>query len=114
MRREVTNFGTSVNHVEDVKYQLIISNRQLKSYLECNKVDDIRLLNLDDADGTLVTSCQDCSQQSMPLIDGQISEILRYNLRGQMIEGLFWSVAQLLYNQHFSNPISIKDHLDRA
>ena len=114
MNRELTNFGTSVNHAEDVKYKVSINNKQLRSYLDCNDIVGIEALNNSDSGGRMISSCQDCGHQSMTMINGQLEEIFRSNLMGQIIEGLSWNIAQLLYNQHFSNPVSLYDNPNRV
>lgn len=112
MTRRVTNMGTSINNVDNLKFKLKIYNRQSGSYLECNQVGDIEIMDHNPALGNVATSCTDCSHQTMPIIDGQIKEIIELSLNPQIIDGLSWNVAQLLYNQHFSNPISIYNNFN--
>lgn len=107
--RSATHFGNTISHVDGIHYKLVINNDQIDSYLECNKVKDVELLNPEEAVGTLITSCSDCGSQVIPLVETQIRELLKTKFNEQIRNKLFWDVNQLVYSHHFDSPISIDD-----
>lgn len=91
---------------------MTINNDQKESYLECNKVKDVELLNPDEAVGSLITSCGDCGSQVIPLVETQIRELIKTKFNDQIKNKLFWDVNQLVYSHHFDSPVSVHDELD--
>lgn len=104
----------SVNHGDDVRFKVYLTNKNLDSYMECNEVEKIEFISPSELSHNpkILTSCSDCSQSLLALINNQLRELFKSNLYGQLIENLHWHLSQLLTNQHFNGPIALKNNFD--
>lgn len=95
--------------MDGIQYKLNLDNNRMKSYLDCNSVKNVELLNPDESIGTLITSCIDCTPEVMPLVEVQIRELIKTKFNEEIKNKLFWDINQLVYSHHFEHPISIHD-----
>lgn len=112
MNKGVTYHGFSVNQCEDSKFKLSIRHGHLDSYLNCNSVGDVALINLNETADAVKSICPDCGQSLLPLIDAQVKELFKTRLNEQILDNLYWHVTQLVTSQHFTSPISLDSDLD--
>lgn len=112
LNKGVTYNGVTVNHCDDINYEISIKNRQSSSYMDCNTIENIELLTIDGLTSTLLTTCQDCSHSLIALINSQIRELIKNRFNDQIKDNLYWHATQLLFSQHFNGPISLKNDLD--
>lgn len=112
MTKGLTHSGVSVNHCYDVKFLISMSNKQANSYLECNTVQAIEQLGCNDSDILMHTSCDDCSHSLIELINSQLRDLIKPRLNSQIKDNLYWHLTQLLGNQHFGGPISLKNNFN--
>lgn len=110
VNKGLTYNGVSVNHAEGSKFLMSVENGQSSSYLNCNLIRNISSLFSDNnelEEIELQTTCQDCGYSLIKLINSQLSELIRSNLKSQLVENLYWHLAQLVTNQQFQSPTEI-------
>lgn len=112
MNRGVTHFGYSVNQNENSLFNVTLNLGQMNSYLKCNSISHLNQINLDDKESVIKSICQDCGPSILPLIDAQVRELLKTKLNESILENLYWNLAQLITNQHFTSPISLDNNLN--
>lgn len=113
MNKGITHHGVSVNHCDEVKFRVRLSNGHQDSYLDCNSVIEIqRLSDSHNYTPHLQSHCIDCSHPLLALINNQLRELIKLKLDEQIKENLYWDISQLITNQHFNGPIALEDNSD--
>jgi len=107
-----THHGVSVNDCEDVQYRVTIKNKYENSYLDCNTIDKIERLNVNDPEPIIHTTCQDCNYPLITMINGQLRELFKLRINEEIADNLYWHLTQLLSNHHFNSPTSLNYNSD--
>ena len=76
--------------------------------MDCNSIENIRLISPpEDHHGQLKTMCRDCKQPVISLVDNLIGEMIKSQFDDEIINNLYWHLAQMIGSQRFSEPISL-------
>lgn len=99
MNKGSTYNGYSINSCQGAKYKVAIKVK--KSYTECNTIDSIAEIRDEGDDAHIQTICNDCTQVMLTPIKSQIREFIKQEVSKQILDNLYWQLAQLVVNQHF-------------
>lgn len=98
-----------MNHRENVIANITIENKQAMSYKECPEISRIDLDPMDKRKARLITICNDCDQNEINLIEGQLWELVKMRFNDQLKDSFYWHLVQLVSTQHYSGYLSLDD-----
>lgn len=107
MTTGVNHYGVTINTRENVRYMIKVRPEQSDSFLDCNRIESLEMLNETSSENRLRTMCRDCSRQTINLMNNQINEMIRLRFDNEIEENLSSHLMQLISTQYLSGPIQL-------